>query len=102
MATQPRGIPMRMPMKGSQAMGINPYAPRNMQMPAQPAKPMTLRVPMAPMRKMAPVTPTKVKSFKKPVKRKVIKKKTQKRMGFAEGGAVERFLQKYPGYNPEG
>lgn len=45
---------------------------------------------------------TPLDKFKKPIKRKSVKKKTQKRAAYAEGGAVERFLQKYPDYNPEG
>ncbi len=44
--------------------------------------------------------PTKADKFKKPIKRKSFKKKPVAKM--AEGGAVERFLQKYPDYNPEG
>ena len=48
------------------------------------------------MKKITPLS-----KFKKPIKRKSLKKK-QPRAAYAEGGAVERFLQKYPDYNPEG
>jgi len=43
------------------------------------------------------------KPYKKPIKKKSFKKAARvKRMAYKEGGAVERFLTKYPDYNPEG
>lgn len=44
------------------------------------------------------------KPFKKPIKKRSFKKADRvKRVAkFKDGGAVERFLQKYPDYNPEG
>lgn len=45
-------------------------------------------------------TPKKIDKFKKPIKKKSFKK-TERRMAFKEGGAVERFLQRHPDYNPE-
>ena len=45
----------------------------------------------------------KLKKLKKPIKRKSLKKADRvKRPAFKEGGAVERFLSKYPDYNPVG
>lgn len=60
----------------------------------------SLRQKLAMMEKGGPVKKAfkKGDKFKKPIKKKSFK---QKRMAFKEGGAVERFLQKYPDYNPE-
>lgn len=43
----------------------------------------------------------KLKKLKKPIKRKSLKKADRVRKpAYAEGGAVERFLAKYPNYKP--
>ncbi len=45
----------------------------------------------------------KLSKIKKPIKKKSLKKADRvKKPAFKEGGAVERFLAKYPDYNPEG
>lgn len=112
------GVPMRpvaRPVMAQRpAMGIPVGLPVQAAPQAQP----TLRRPMPPPQARVPVRPTAlpaaaapamvrrpmmakggvVKKLKKPMKRKTIgKKKVAK---YAEGGAVERFLQKYPDYKP--
>jgi hypothetical protein len=41
----------------------------------------------------------KLQKLKKPIKRKQLKKRP--RYAFKEGGAVEKFLAKYPDFDPE-